>query len=564
MQSQENEINNLSSFVRLEQELDDDEHPINTMNHQMYDESMAMQFKHGMNLSPHAIVEVDEEDEMDEQHEIEQSQAIATIDDIKHVRFSPNAYSAKDDETEHVDFGQMSQGMEYFGTTSSPYAKSTESFQKFKEKLFDRKLKQKYKNRLSVAKDFEISDVFYEDDDVASITSSTDNPASECDQLKRNLQERLMCLEKEIKSFREQNTELTKMIREHELIRLTYEQERSAEEERLQSERVSFEMYMNDEQMQMLAERAEWEKKAKESRALNRSDKDELIRLREKCAKQESELSDREQKHVAAQARVRAQLRNAEKELKEIRLEVENLRRENKKLDTENIRMRRQCNNKLLDEINKNISKLAHSKQESDKENQVERTKHGVKKCSNKSAHKSVVAKVTSCKEPPNKSSRVRSKSVPNLQELENGERNTVNASYSPSASDAENSESYDDECHGEQSSYFPRKSGATQRSLSEQHSEPIHQSDVDPDNSATNTSMKRIIDKPDGSKDIWYPNGNLKKVSADGMCIRMLYFNKDLKETDIREGIVKYYYSETQSWQTTYPDGLEIFEYPK
>lgn len=75
--------------------------------------------------------------------------------------------------------------------------------------------------------------------------------------------------------------------------------------------------------------------------------------------------------------------------------------------------------------------------------------------------------------------------------------------------------------------------------------------------------SFKREIRNPDGSKDIWYPNGNLKKISADGMTIRMLYFNKDIKETNINEGTVKYYYAETNTWHTTYLDGLEILEFP-
>lgn len=75
--------------------------------------------------------------------------------------------------------------------------------------------------------------------------------------------------------------------------------------------------------------------------------------------------------------------------------------------------------------------------------------------------------------------------------------------------------------------------------------------------------NMKREIVNADGSKDIWYPNGNLKKISADGMLIRMLYYNKDIKETNINEGTVKYYYAETNTWHTTYLDGLEILEFP-
>ncbi|XP_035899883.1 centromere protein J [Anopheles stephensi] len=75
--------------------------------------------------------------------------------------------------------------------------------------------------------------------------------------------------------------------------------------------------------------------------------------------------------------------------------------------------------------------------------------------------------------------------------------------------------------------------------------------------------SMKREIVNADGSRDVWYPNGNLKKISADGLIIRMLYFNKDIKETNMAEGTTKYYYFETNTWHTTYLDGLEILEFP-
>uniref|UniRef100_A0A182JQS0 Centromere protein J C-terminal domain-containing protein n=1 Tax=Anopheles christyi TaxID=43041 RepID=A0A182JQS0_9DIPT len=75
--------------------------------------------------------------------------------------------------------------------------------------------------------------------------------------------------------------------------------------------------------------------------------------------------------------------------------------------------------------------------------------------------------------------------------------------------------------------------------------------------------SMKREIVNADGSRDIWYPNGNLKKISSDGLIIRMLYFNKDIKETNMTEGTTKYYYFETNTWHTTYLDGLEILEFP-
>jgi hypothetical protein len=66
-----------------------------------------------------------------------------------------------------------------------------------------------------------------------------------------------------------------------------------------------------------------------------------------------------------------------------------------------------------------------------------------------------------------------------------------------------------------------------------------------------------------DGRKEILYPNGNLKKISADGSLTKMIYYNGDVKET-LSDGTVKYFYAETKTWHTTYSDGLEILEFPE
>jgi hypothetical protein len=66
-----------------------------------------------------------------------------------------------------------------------------------------------------------------------------------------------------------------------------------------------------------------------------------------------------------------------------------------------------------------------------------------------------------------------------------------------------------------------------------------------------------------DGRKEIWYPNGNLKKISADGSLTKMIYYNGDVKET-LSDGTVKYFYAETKTWHTTYSDGQEILEFPE
>ena len=94
----------------------------------------------------------------------------------------------------------------------------------------------------------------------------------------------------------------------------------------------------------------------------------------------------------------------------------------------------------------------------------------------------------------------------------------------------------------------------------------PSQQSDTPPiGNSSTVSKLSPNREKvyPDGRKEIWYPNGNLKKISADGSLTKMIYYNGDVKET-LSDGTLKYFYAETKTWHTTYTDGSEILEFPE
>ncbi|XP_047999573.1 centromere protein J-like [Leguminivora glycinivorella] len=70
-------------------------------------------------------------------------------------------------------------------------------------------------------------------------------------------------------------------------------------------------------------------------------------------------------------------------------------------------------------------------------------------------------------------------------------------------------------------------------------------------------------IRKPDGSKELRFPNGNVKHLSADGKYSKFVYYNGDVKENFYNEGRIKYYYAETKTYHTTHPDGLEVLEFP-
>lgn len=92
----------------------------------------------------------------------------------------------------------------------------------------------------------------------------------------------------------------------------------------------------------------------------------------------------------------------------------------------------------------------------------------------------------------------------------------------------------------------------------------------VSPEPSSSKSSVSKTnlnpteIKKPDGSKELKFPNGNVKHISADGKYTKFVYYNGDVKENFYNEGRIKYYYAEAKTYHTTHADGLEVLEFPE
>uniref|UniRef100_A0A182VQY0 Centromere protein J C-terminal domain-containing protein n=1 Tax=Anopheles minimus TaxID=112268 RepID=A0A182VQY0_9DIPT len=445
------------------------------------------------------------------------------------------------------------------------------------------------------------------------------------------LKERLTELEREIDNYRRENAELIQAKQEHELERLKLQQDREEMEERMNDERIKMEVYFHDERMKIETER----KQALQAQKPNKKDREEILRLNEELADARKQQKEREAKYSASMARFRSQLKTAEKDMQEVRLELEVTKKDNRRLEAENTRLKRQNNSRMLVEINRNIAKLATGgtetaeQQESKRSSTLTEPKKGTRGTNRLKPHQ-VTFQPKERKVQPVQVSRAkvtnhqpvvrgktlssRGKSLPIREENltsetdendENGfhpNNDSSDEEFNPQSDRKKNiveehdedddEDDSEDDVLGENSSsalegpvsssYFPtnptvRKTLFNAVNLNEDTLEPPRQGLVRRENPTTKCdlldrtpeaaelikSMKREIVNADGSRDIWYPNGNLKKISADGMIIRMLYFNKDIKETNMTDGTTKYYYFETNTWHTTYLDGLEILEFP-
>ncbi|EDW96402.2 uncharacterized protein Dyak_GE24909 [Drosophila yakuba] len=412
-----------------------------------------------------------------------------------------------------VRFSDSNDTNEYSDGTSLNDGSNIQLFEQFKSALFQA-LEQKKKS---------------------SPNQQSEEPITKNLQEKANLvRTRLEELETEIAAFKEQNAQLLRLRQQHELEKAKCIQDHMEAMERVHDEKIQAEIYLHDERMRIEEDRRKFEQQMRLQKSnANSKEKKEIAALKQEVEALQLQLKQKEQAHVSAQARLRAQLRASEKEQRNYRDEIELLSKENKRLEHELVKIGRENNSKMLQEINRNIARLAPKVLPSATTSQI--LDENGRRTQSLDGN---VGKPAKQPEPHNRrqssgSAQVRSRS-----------RSLGRNKKKPEALD----ETYASSSSGE----------------SEEVQTPVIAPKADtPPAGNSSRDFKREIMNADGSKDIWYPNGNLKKISADGMNVCMLYFNKDIKETDIREGTVKYYYAGTNTWHTSYLDGLEILEFP-
>lgn len=90
----------------------------------------------------------------------------------------------------------------------------------------------------------------------------------------------------------------------------------------------------------------------------------------------------------------------------------------------------------------------------------------------------------------------------------------------------------------------------------------------IDPSSSKSSLSKTSLnpteIKGPDGTRELRFPNGNIKFLAPDGKYTKFVYYNGDIKENFYNNGTIKYFYAETKTYHTTHADGLEVLEFPE
>ncbi|KAI1897506.1 hypothetical protein AGOR_G00083980 [Albula goreensis] len=123
------------------------------------------------------------------------------------------------------------------------------------------------------------------------------------------------------------------------------------------------------------------------------------------------------------------------------------------------------------------------------------------------------------------------------------------------------------------------RKKPSAERTTSSEseHRETKHSPDVMRKSSLTmahkgnDDQVKEETHYPDGKveqvltsgrRSVVFRNGTKKDITADGKSVTVMFFNGDIKQT-LANGKEVYYYSDAKTTHTSYPDGLEVLQFP-
>ncbi|KAJ8282201.1 hypothetical protein COCON_G00047200 [Conger conger] len=347
----------------------------------------------------------------------------------------------------------------------------------------------------------------------------------------RLLRERLVELEIEIERFRSENTALASQRQEREKTLEALRKERAEFERMKEEELARLEEFKKEETRKLQKERKLFEKHAAAARAIpDKKEREEIQALKLQLSSLQEELHRREGRWSNTHSRLRQQAEALAEENSALREEVRALERLRvsawKRDEAERESCRKPCG-----------SSAARSKSTS--------PPGAVKASQPLTVTARETRRVTIPPRGTQRSSSRKSPPAPSLrsgaQEQDQGQPITAQTARTPPAllsrAVVSQTESFEEEEEEEEEEEQSRK-------------EITH-----PDG-----KIETVLRC--GTRLIVFPNGTRKEVSADGRTVKVNFFNGDVKQV-MEDQRVIYYYANTQTTHTTYPDGMEVLQFP-
>uniref|UniRef100_A0A1B6EN06 Centromere protein J C-terminal domain-containing protein n=1 Tax=Cuerna arida TaxID=1464854 RepID=A0A1B6EN06_9HEMI len=379
--------------------------------------------------------------------------------------------------------------------------------------------------------------------------------SDELEEIEPILSAKVKELVNEIENFKAENKKLKELREVLERERKQFLQEKKKLLKEVEEEKKTNATFLENEKQKLAKERIIFEKYSKSlTKNPTKEERKEISGLKEQLNEMKEELNKKESRWAAAQARVRNQVKMLEEDNKKLREEVQVLRKQSKHLEFLSRKKKDKPfnNTKLIHAISDHLSNIAISDEEEKGYFNQKSTSYKIVEC-DKVDPKSINT-VRVIRESGTKHS---SKTVQNKckESIEPSQKQIVQNEISRSKVNSvsvQEKASYIPEPHSDLLSLenATLKVNSVEGGVTDSVKETINQ----------DGSVQKVY--PDGRKEMLFKNGNIKKTDPLTGNEKTIYFNGDVEEV-LRDGTVKYYFSESRRWQTVFPDGLEVWDFP-
>uniref|UniRef100_A0A8D8Y3C8 Centromere protein J n=1 Tax=Cacopsylla melanoneura TaxID=428564 RepID=A0A8D8Y3C8_9HEMI len=405
-------------------------------------------------------------------------------------------------------------------------------------------------------------------------SSSEPNPfLGEPDASLELLRKRLTDLENEIHIFRLENIKLNKARTELDKDKAAFTRERKQKEKELVEEKETFTRSLEEERNKLNREKKVFLKYAKDAKNFPaKAEREELIQLKAELNRLKEDHVKKESKFAAAQARLRNTVKTLEDQNAELKVQVEKLGKEAKKVSFAS--KKHISNTQIMNAINSQLSKLNKSDVLSNPHRPNAKPPTSIlKKTRPPSPATDRVDDIIPRTDHRSSTSSYNLKLTPDEPTHPEMPEDSFDRAIYQSLYNEENKPRETREFGNNpvlDSDVIPIETlhlGTSPKDKDQGVLIPDKDSDKDTDPDGykeiiTGDGTKERHYK-DGRQEIHYQNGNTVIISEAGQYVKMFYYNGDIKETDTSDGgTVRYFYSETNTWHTTLPDGTEMLEF--
>ncbi|KAM6970583.1 centrosomal P4.1-associated protein [Aplochiton taeniatus] len=374
----------------------------------------------------------------------------------------------------------------------------------------------------------------------------------------RQLRERLVELELEIERFRTENAALATLRQESQRINENLRKERAEFEQKAAEDLARFEEYKKEETKKLQRERKVFEKHASAARAVpDKKERDEIQALKQQLTSMQDELKRRESRWSTTHVRLRQQIDTLSSDNSALKSEVNTLEKlrlaawkksqAEAERERENARERREREREwprmaesTAAPVTKGVTFASPPIRDGPPQNSPATTRLSPR---DNSLASTVLTK-----------SSLRRKSAPSPSLCafpfpdQSPEEKTV------SVSGTQNTPPVNQDCSDNLSSGVGGQQTKTVLSKSKEQESN--------DDVITYPDGKVESVLPCGGRLIVFPNGTRKEVSADGETAKVTFFNGDTKQVMADHRVI-YYYADARTTHTTYPDGIEVLQFP-